>query len=233
MSTKKKQRCYDNLHTFIYRLLKHYDPKANMTAECKDILNHLIRDLSLRYITGCVALCRYAKKVTIDSNAIETLTNVWISTPDQLLDFAHDTWDVYSQNTTKGIKKHLKAGLFLPPARFQELFREYRGADQKIGEPAYIFLTAVIEAVFGLILDEAIQIAKLEQKITVTGVHLFQAINSRSLAHLYPLFNNSFVAGFGYVGNTLLFDAQQQYLQRKEQRRHSKESSTVESSDSD
>ena len=122
---------------------------------------------------------------------------------------------------------------FLPPARFQELFREYRGANQKIGEPAYIFLTAVIEAVFGLILDEAVQIAKLEQRVTVSGVHLFQAINSSSLAHLHPLFNNSFIAGFGYVGNTLLFDAQQQYLQRKEQCYHSKEPAAAESSDSD
>ena len=214
-SAKKKQRRYDNLHTFIYRLLKHYNPKANMTAECKDILNHLIRDLGMRYVTGCVSLCRYAKKVTIDSNTVITLTNVWLEDPGRLLDFAHDTWDVYTQNTTKGLKKNLKAGLFLPPARFQELFREYRGADQKIGEPAYIFLTAIIEAIFGMILEKAIQVANNDNKITITGIHIFQAINSKTLAFLSPLFKNSFIAGFGYASNTLLFDAQDRYLCRK------------------
>nr|QBK88134.1 MAG: histone 2A-domain-containing protein [Marseillevirus LCMAC202] len=213
---KKKVRSYDNLHTFIYRLLKHYDPKANMTAECKDILNHLIRDLSLHYITACVELCRYAKKVTIDSNAIETLTNIWITNPDYLIDFAHDTWDVYSQNTTKGIKKSCRAGLFLPPARFRELFREYRGANQKIGEPAYIFLTAVIEAIFGLIIERAVHLARDEHKITVSGLHIYNAINSKDFSHLYPLWNNSFIAGFGYIGNTLLQNAQERYIERKQ-----------------
>jgi len=188
---KKKVRSYDNLHTFIYRLLKHYDPKANMTAECKDILNHLIRDLSLHYITACVELCRYAKKVTIDSNAIETLTNIWITNPDYLIDFAHDTWDVYSQNTTKGIKKSCRAGLFLPPARFRE-------------------------AIFGLIIERAVHLARDEHKITVSGLHIYNAINSKDFSHLYPLWNNSFIAGFGYIGNTLLQNAQERYIERKQ-----------------
>nr|QBK87604.1 MAG: histone 2A-domain-containing protein [Marseillevirus LCMAC201] len=212
MSRQKTARTYDKLHTFIYHLLKHYDPKANMTAECKDILNHLIRDLSLRYITASVELCRYAKKVTIDFNAIETLTRIWIVTPDSILDFAHDTWTMYSQNTTIGIKKERRAGLFLPPARFKELFREYRGANQKIGEPAYIFLTAIIEAIFGLIIESAIKLVQGEKKITVTGLHVYRAINSSDFAYLYPLFRNSFIAGFGYIGDIQLINAQKRYL---------------------
>ena len=208
-------RTYNKLHTFIYHLLKHYDPNANMTAECKDILNHLIRDLSLRYITASVELCRYAKKVTIDFNAIETLTRIWIVTPNTILDFAHDTWNRYSQNNTVGMRKERRAGLFLPPARFKELFREYRGANQKIGEPAYIFLTAIVEAIFGLIIERAIKLTRGDKKITVTGLYIYRAINSSDFAYLYPLFHNSFIAGFGYIGDTKLLDAQQQYLTRK------------------
>ena len=88
-----------------------------MTGECKDILNHLVQDLALRYITGCVELCRYSKKITIDSNAIETLTNMWINKPDYLIDFAHDTLDVYSQNTSKGLKKNRRTNLNFSPTR--------------------------------------------------------------------------------------------------------------------
>lgn len=223
MSTKKK-RCYDNLHTFICRLLKNYEPKASMTAECKDIINHLMRDLSLRYITCSVALCRHATKVTIDSNAIVTLTKIWIDKPEPLLEFAYDTWDYYSQNTTKGIKKHLKAGLILPPARFKEMFKEHQGINQQIGEPAYIFLTAIIEAVFGLIITQAINIAKIENRTTITGLYLFHAINSEPVAYLRPLFNNNFIAGFGRIGNVLLFDAQKRYLQRKSSYHYTTES---------
>lgn len=213
MSTKKSQRHYDNLHTFIYRLLKKYDSSANMTVECKDIINQLMRDLSIRYVIGCVALCRHAKKVTIDSNAVEALTKIWLNNTEPL-DFAHDIWEKYSQNNTKGIGKHIKAGLCLPPARFKDIFREYRGVDQQIGEPAYIFLTAIMEYIFGAILQKAILLAKQDNKITITGAHVFQAINSSTLSYFAPLFNNSFVAGFGYIGNNLLYDAQYRYLSR-------------------
>ncbi len=205
-------RHYDNFHTFIYRVLKQVNPVVNMTGECKDILNNLIQDLALRYITGCVELCRYAKKITIDSNAIETLTNMWMRTPDYLIDFAHDTWDTYSQNTGKGIRKNQRAGLCFPPSRFLEMFREYRGAKQKIGEPAYIFLTAIIEAICELIIKQAIIVMKKDGKTTLAGIHVYCALYSKDLDFLIPLFNDTFIAGFGSIGNNLLINSQKHYL---------------------
>lgn len=218
MTTIKKKtiktRRYDNFHTFIYRVLKKVDPTVNMTSECKDILNHLIQDLALRYITGCVELCRYSKKITIDSNAIEALTNMWIGNPNYLIDFAHDTWDVYSHNTGKGLKKNYRAGLIFPPTRFLEMFREYRGAKQKIGEPSYIFLTAVIEAICRLTIEQSIIVMNMDHKLTVSGLHVYRALYSKELQYLVPLFQNSFIAGFGTIGNTLLVDSQRYYLKK-------------------
>ncbi len=208
--SKKTVRHYDKLHVFIQRLLKHHHPTANMTAECKDILNYIARDLSIRYINASVALCRYAKKATIDSNAIETLTYIWSSNPEELVSIAHHVLDVYTQNHTKGITKHQRAGLILPPARFQEMFRQYRGADQKISETSYIFLTAIIESVITRIIDHAVQLVE-ENKTTVGGLHVYRAIIE--LIDLHPLLGNLFIAGFGYIDIHLL-DSQTCYLER-------------------
>lgn len=191
----EKSRRYDNLHVFIYRILKNECETANMTAECKDILNQLVRDLAERYVTCAVHLCRHAKKVTIDSNNIIAITKIWMTDPSDILDFAHTVWDRYSNNHEKGLKKNERAGVEIQPSRIKEIFHEYRGGNQNVGETAYIFLTAILEFVIKELLKESIRCAKSDKKITLSGSHVYQALKQFKYNNL---FGNYMIAGLGY-----------------------------------
>jgi histone H3/H4 len=200
MVNNDEKRNYNNFHIFITRIAKSINKNINLTIEAKDILNILLKDLTIKYIKNAVELTRYAKKITIDSNTITTLTIMWIDNPD-IIEQSHIIWDKYSQNKLKGIKKHKRAGLYLPPSRIFELFKEYRGVKQKIGEPAYIFLTAIIEYIIREILLNAYNIVKSQNKKTITEEFIYLAINSKELKYLQPLFYNTIICGFGYLNN--------------------------------
>lgn len=188
-------RNYNNLHIFIHRLLRDIDPKMNMTGECKDILNSLIKNLAKEYVQNAIILCRHAKKITIDSNTITTLNKIWIDDLD-LEEFTHIVWDRYSENVEKGLKKDRKAGLNLQPSRIQEILKEYRGGDQKIGDTAVIFLTATLEFILRNLLVGAIQGAKRENKITVSGAYVYSALTEFKYR---SVFKDYFIAGYGYA----------------------------------
>ena len=215
MSTTKK-RNYTHFHIFIHHLLQYCDSTASMTNDCKDILNHIVREVCLHYIRGCVDLCKHAKKVVIDSNAIETLTNIWFDEPKILLDFAHDKWEKYSdpktRNNKKGMRKEQKAGLHLSPSRICALFRENISAGQQVGEPSYIFLTAIVEKIIELIIRDAIILTHIDHKKTINGLYIYRAMNSERLEYLFPLLGDFLIAGFGTVGNVMLTTSQQEYL---------------------
>jgi histone H3/H4 len=200
-----KKRNYSNFHIFIHHLLKYCDPRASMTAECTDILNNIISEIALRYIRASVELCRHCKKIVIDSNAIETLTNIWLVKSKVLLDFAHNKWEKYSERKNKkGIRKQNRAGLHIPPARICTVFRNYIGNGQQVGEPAYIFLTAIVEKIIELILREAISLIHIDHKKTINGNYIYRAMNSEHLDYLLPLMDKFFIAGFGNIGNKML-----------------------------
>lgn len=211
MSTKKS-RCYTNFHTFIYKLLKTHDTTTNITGESKDILNGIIQDLAFKYVTASALITKHAKRITIDFNAIETLTKVWLKGTDNIIHFANTMWDNYLKNTTKNIKKYERAGLTLPPSRIYETFKEYKLSNQKIGESSYVYLTAIIEYIISMILTEAIILAHQDNKITITGLHIYNAIHSAQMSNFRPLFKDTFFAGFGYADNKLLLESQQKYV---------------------
>jgi histone H3/H4 len=192
-------RNYTNYHIFITRIVKNVDKNINISVEAKDILNNLIKDLIFKYISNSVELCRYAKKITIDSNTITTLTIMWIDNNSLMLEYAHTVWDKYSKNDIKGIKKGVKSGLCIPPSRIFESFKEYKGVNQKIGEPAYIFLTAIIEYIIKQIITYSFSLVKQDNKITINEEYIYRSLNSTELRYLQPLFYNTIICGYGYL----------------------------------
>ena len=190
-------RDYSNLHTFIHNLLKNCGEKYILTAEAKDILNNMTSNLVKRYAMAATQLCIYADKVTIDSNVISTLTKLWARTPSTLLENAHEVWRYYLQNTVKGLSKHRRAGLCIPPARIETVIKEYQGIKQKIGEAAAIFLAAIVEQ---LLLNLLKQIIKdLGTRVTITGAHIYKAVPD--LAEDL-LFQNTFIPGYGLLNDS-------------------------------
>lgn len=186
------KRTYNNFQVFIYRILKREDPKFNISAEAKEMLNQLIAEIALKYIKASIALCIYAKRITIDSKAISALTMMWILEPEPILTFASEAWERYTTNTTVGIKKGQRAGLYLPPTRFKGLFAKYVTVQQMIGESGYIYLTAIIEYFLCEILHKGC--ASLTDTLTLKGWHLCEAI--QDLPPLLDLFEgNLFIAG--------------------------------------
>jgi len=203
------RRCYSKFHTFICKLVSGTQPKANITAEAKDILNSLIYDLCDRYAQHAARLCKHGGKITLDSNAIETLTKIWLGEDSEpLLESAHTAWENYSQCERKGVTKYVKAGLQLPPTRIKNIIGEQLLKGQKIGETCYIFLTAIIEYVIKSLVVCAIDLGAEESKVTVNGRLLYNAINSSEMRLWRPLFPNTFIAGFGVVGDQMLMDTQ-------------------------
>lgn len=195
----EKKRYYRNFHTFIRKMIKGCDLTINVTAECKDLLNDLLLNLSGWYVTNCVKLSKYSNKITIDADAVKVVTRLRMDISDQLIDYAHTVWSAYTLNTSKGAKKETKAGLYFPPARVKEMFQRAKYLDQKIGESSYIFLTAVLEYVFMSIVKHSINITRSNGLRTITGATVYSVLQSEELKWASPLFKDYFIAGLGYL----------------------------------
>jgi len=206
-------RCYTKFHKFLCKLLANCDEEYTISLEAKDILDQLVHFIATRYAKACRDLSLYSQKVTLDSECIVTITRIWFGDEcsNELLEYAYNVWEYYTTNTSRGITKHARAGLHLPPSRIKNIFRDQLLQRQQLGETCYLFTTAIIEYIITAILNNCI---KLSSKKMVTGVYIFNTLNSKEIQKYKPIFKNIFIAGFGYIGDETLI-ARQELLVEK------------------
>jgi len=194
-------RSFTKFHKFNCKLLKSIDSTISITAEAKDIINELIYIIAKRYAVTSSQLCNYSKKVTLDHNAIKTLTKIWILNNDCniLIDYCYTIWEIYANNNIKGITKHARAGIYLPPSRIKTIVLNYLLKGQQLGETFYIFLAIIINNIISQLLQLCIKLAKKDNKYIINGDYIYQSITSNEMKNYKQLFNNIFVCGFGYV----------------------------------
>lgn len=193
------KKCYTNFHKFISKLIKRCSNNIQITEECKDILNHLIRVITQLFISGCTQLVMYSKKVTINPDTLRCLVLMWFNpdTADKIIQYYNNHWEYYSNNSVKGIRKSERADLSLPPSRIRELYKKSLPHGQQLGEPCYVCLTAIVEYMLREILSIAIDLLRIENKHIMHGRHLFAAL--QQCTQLHPVFKNTIVVGYGVV----------------------------------
>lgn len=201
---------YNSLYSFIQKIIKELYPVAKVPRECKDLLNDLAIKICIDYITAGAKLCRHANRVTINSDAIVAITNVWLWSFDHsLISFAGDVWEEYINSDKKGSKKYVKAGLRISPTRIKKITQPFIYAGQSIGETAYIYLAAIIERI---LLDIFAQIPTTQSIITVCDI--YNTINR--IEYLQKLLYGYFIAGVGTIGNKVLATNRKHYLKYQE-----------------
>lgn len=167
-------RNYDKWHIFIKKILKCYNPRARISQDAKDLVNQIINQLCCEYIKGSIKLCAHAKRKTIDSTVIIALSNIWLVEKD-IMSFAYDTWEKYSNCQQKNLKKQTKAGLCIPPSRVHSLFNDHK-KEHKIGETASIFLAAIVEKYTYLLLEHATKISCEQEMSLINAQHVYLGI---------------------------------------------------------
>jgi len=207
------KKCNENYHLFIENILQQYN-NITISNDSKDILNNLIKIISEKYINASINLCKYSKKATIDFKAIETLTMIWIDDPKDMLAYIETKLTLYLQDSQKNVKKKCKANLILPPIKFFNMIKDRKCYNQLIGETSYIYLCALIEYILRIILIEANEKCVNDNNDEIKGIYIYNSLNSEKLNKYVKLFNNIFIAGFGYIGNTKLIESQKIYLIR-------------------
>lgn len=187
---KKAGRNYDNLHTYIYRLLKNLNLRLNMSNECKDILNLLILNVASNIVELAVKLTRYSKKQTITADTIKTSLGLLLGDCKEICDFCEKAVNKYNNDKTKNITKAKRSDLILPPPRFKHILDSHKYAQQQIGVSSYIFLTASLEFFLSSLLSQAIEYLIEDNKITMNINYIYKGLQHQNLNIYQPFFKN-------------------------------------------
>lgn len=145
-------------------------------------IDNWITRIALKYIWSSFQLNRHANRITVDTNTIKTLCNVWhpLYSSKLIIEIDNIIARYFSNNWEKGCKKSIRAGLFISPHFLHTMFKNECISGQKIGETCSIALATIIEYILKLtihdILSQQLEIKIIDCKLF--NIHLSKYISN-------------------------------------------------------
>ena len=191
-------------YEYVYKVLKQVHPDTGITENARSLLNRFLLILSKK-ISIMANELRNDGQHTISSREIQTATRMILS--GNLIKHAVSegtkavTRCITSIHAVKGKKrsKASKSNLQFPPPRMDKIIRSFMTGDQ-VGNTAPVYLAAVVEYICAEILELSGNVCRDSAKMTISTLHIIQAVDVNNDEELSTLFTDMLGEGWGLFG---------------------------------